>query len=375
MNPDVQLNMMRMKMAAVTTVSLLLLLCSVISPASQEHCDKYAVTGGEFTVILNHTLKPTEKLRWKHNTTTILDRNPPKTAGSKPTYSKGSESDIYQNGSLKLTNLKKNQTGTYQPEVFEDGTPVQNLKKMFLCIWDPVQKPSLKTDCVEAKSEVKFTCSASKVPGGFNFEWLLNEKPLTSEKGQTLTKKVKDVKEVSIKCRVFNNASSETSEPVTQPCFKSLIPEKVLGVSIWIFVGGGGGVVLLLIILVIVCCVKARRKKHMRLKDEQELRLGWTNPEQQQQQPQQQHQHRRQQTPLPEHPHHHHHHHQHQAGHTGPRQNRTRQPRPRAPDPPNGHPQPSPRRAQTPKPVVNDDDEQPPPLPQPRKKVPKTPRA
>lgn len=92
-------------------------------------------------------------------------------------------------------------------------------------------------------------------------------------------------------------------------------------------------------------CNSAGLIRHLRLfsysTDEDELRLGWTNPNQQQHHHHHHHQHN--------HPPDQHHHHQQQpAGHTGPRQHRSKQhreqQRPRAPDRLNGQPQPGPRR-------------------------------
>ncbi|XP_070814269.1 T-cell surface antigen CD2-like [Chaetodon trifascialis] len=208
------------------------------------------------------------------------------------------------------------------------------------------------------------------------FEWLQDNKLLENQKRQTLERTIKDVGAHSISCKVSNSVSfliSEVKHNCTQPGFD--LPELIPGIdTLWIIVGGGAGVVLLLIIIIIVCCIRNRRKKRMHVKDEEELRLGWTNVNQQH--PPQQHSH----TPGQHHHHHHSHHQQQPAGHTGPRQHRSKQPRnqqrPRAPDQPNGQPQPSPRRpVQVSRPADTTDDEKPPPLPQPRKKAPKTPRA
>lgn len=76
-------------------------------------------------------------------------------------------------------------------------------------------------------------------------------------------------------------------------------------------------------------------------KDEEELRLDWTNTEQHHHPHNHKHQHHNPPTD---------HHHQQQrqaAGHTGPRPNRSRQqrePRARLPEPPGSQPQPSPRK-------------------------------
>ncbi|XP_056225999.1 uncharacterized protein si:ch211-132g1.1 [Seriola aureovittata] len=360
---------MKMKMAAVSKITLLLLCSSIItSTDSKDDCNSYATTGGNFTVLLNHKLTNQEKLRWKQDTTVIFNQGPSKSGISVTT---GSKNDIHPNGSLRLTNLKKNQEGTYYPEVYTaEGKAVQNLKKTILCVYDPVPTPHLTAKC--QKSKVEYTCTVGSKQDGLIFEWLQNDKPLEKKTTKTLLLDLKQAQKGSVKCKVSNKASNTTSNATEQPCKTGgfVLPDKIWGYSVWIFVGSGGGIVLVLIITTIVCCLWAKRRKSLQLKDEEELRLGWTNTQQPHQHDRHQHNH------PPDHPHHHHHHQQQQpAGHTGPRQHRTKQQRPRAPEPTNGQPQPTPRRAaQTPRPVVNDDDEQPPPLPQPRKKAPKTPR-
>ncbi|XP_018546111.1 T-cell surface antigen CD2 [Lates calcarifer] len=366
--------MVRMKMAAVSRITLLLFCCSVISSTdSADACEEYGATGGNFTVKLNHKLQPTQKLRWKHNTRVILDRKPPKDGETGHRFSQGAVKDILSDGSLKLENLNKTYEGQYTPEVFNaDGTSVKKLKSVYLCVLDPVKKPVLQQKCAKSES-VEFICNVDE-PKDVTVQWLQNDNPTDGGK-KSLKRQANKVEKDFFRCNVSNRVSSMISDAVKQECIKSSFPEEIMGISIWVFVGGGGGVVLVLIIIVIVCCVQAKRKKRMRLKDEEELRLGCFNPDQQQQQ---QHQHHRHQHHHP--PDYHHHHQQQPAGHTGPRQHRPKQhrehqQRPRAPDLPNGHPQPSPRRpAQNPRPDVSNDEEQPPPLPQPRKKAPRTPK-
>ncbi|XP_045913722.1 T-cell surface antigen CD2-like isoform X1 [Micropterus dolomieu] len=361
--------MMMIKMATVSTITLLLLCCLITSTDSQASCDQYAATGGDLTLILSHKLRNSETLRWKHNDVTVLDRRP------NNTYLTGSKEDVSENGSLKLKSLSKNKTGRYTPEVhYQNGEAIPNLKSIQLCILDPVQKPNLTISCSK-NTHFTLTCNVSQQSKDNKFKWFQNNKELKDNK-TALTRNAETVEKDSFKCEVSNLVSSKTSDPVVQHCYtqKSFLYEELYGIEIWVFIAVGGGVVVLLMIIVIVCCITTRRRKHLQLKDEGELRLAWTNEQQQQHQyaADQQHQ---------QHHHHHHHPHHHQqqpAGHTGPRQHRSKQhrdqQRPRAPD--HGHPLPSPRRAaqQAPKPVDNVDDEQPPPLPQPRKKAPKTPR-
>ncbi|XP_029379698.1 T-cell surface antigen CD2-like [Echeneis naucrates] len=365
--------MMRRMRTMIYKITLLLLCCSIISSkASKNDCESYVAEGSNFLVKAGQPVKKTHRLRWMHNNAIILDRRLSK--GDTPAgFNKGNAKDLDENGWLKLTNLTKSQAGLYAPEAYDsDGKKVPNLKSTSLCVVEPVPEPKVTFLCDRGKDKIELTCNTAKGLEGVQFAWLQNNKAL-SQKTKVLSLGVKNLGTSSFACKITKNSISVTSKAVTAACSTntgSVFPQEILGVSIWIFVGCGGVIVLLLIIFTIVCCIRAR-KKHSRLsKDEEELRLGWTNPQQEQREFHQQSHH-------PHHQHHHQHqHHQHQqqhpAGHTGPRQNRTK--RPRAPDPTNGRPQPSPRAApQVPKPA-DGDEEQPPPLPQPRKKVPKTPR-
>ncbi|XP_037618497.1 T-cell surface antigen CD2-like isoform X2 [Sebastes umbrosus] len=371
---------MAMKMAAASTIALLLLCFSAISSTdSQVACDRYAAIGDNITLPLSYKLDESDKLRWMHNDVVILNR--------RGTLKIGGSKDVYENGSLKLTNLMKDESGLYKPEVNagSEGLYIKGLENIHLCVLARVPLAKVATEC-QPNGFVKFTCkvNTNMQAEDIKFGWLKNNEVLPKETNKILTLVAKEVEKDSFSCNVSNVVSYTISAPATQLCFKRkpLFPDSIFGINTWIFVGAGGGIVLVLIIVVIVCCIRTKRKKKMQMKEEGELRLAWTN-----EQEQRQHQH----SHPPDHPHHHqhnhppdqrhhrHHHEKQPAGHTGPRQPRSKQnrdqQRPRAPDNPKGHPQPSPRRpAQAPKPVDNVDEEQPPPLPQPRKKAAKAQR-
>ncbi|XP_047211827.1 T-cell surface antigen CD2-like [Girardinichthys multiradiatus] len=360
-----QPNMRRttMKMASMPAASVFLLCCFAVTSVASQVCDQYAAMGRNFKVPLGYKLKPTDTLKWKFEDVTIFHQKQANVLMAK--------SNVNADGSLELTNLKKDQAGVYIPEVYDQSGKSRTMKSTNLCVLDPVKKPKVDATC-KNPNDVEFKCIPDKVsdkqPGNVEYEWLQNEK-VVKEKKYVFNMKAADTKADKFVCKVSNKASSETSESVTHNCAKI----GLFGISIWVFVGGGAGIVILLIIIVIVCFVQSKRKRKLRLKDEEEFRLDWTTTQQQN--------HHHHLPPLPDHPppHHHHRHQQQQQqqqapGNTGPRQSRSkqnRQPRPRAPEP-NGQPEPSPRRAvQEQKPANDADDEKPPPLPQPRKKVPK----
>ncbi|CAK6976913.1 T-cell surface antigen CD2 isoform X2 [Scomber scombrus] len=350
---------MMMKMAAVAL--LMLLLCGFV--VTEPECDETVAVGQDFTVPLKHTLQDTDTLQWKHGDTVIFRQK-------KKEILTGKVDDIDKKGSLKLTKLQQGNAGKYTAEVNDvSGIAVKNLKPFNLCVRERVPEPSLGFTCSE--DFVIFTCKVKITQDqqkDIKYSWLM-EKQLMKESTNILKKNPEEVKG-SVRCNVYNEAMSLTSKPVIHDC-----KPKLFGLDFWLMVAilaGGGGLVLVLIITVIVCCCRAGRKKSMRVKDEEELRLGWSKPEHHH------HHHGHGQHDHPPGHNHTHHHHQQPAGHTGPRQPRSKQhrePRGKLPEPPNGQPQPSPRRpAQAPRPVNNMDDEHPPPLPQPRKKAPKTPR-
>ncbi|XP_056286766.1 T-cell surface antigen CD2-like isoform X2 [Pseudoliparis swirei] len=347
---------MRMKMAPVSTISLLLLCCSAVSSAgSKEACNLYAATGANFTVPLVAALDQQDTLKWRHNGTSIL-------YWKKQSFVIGRKESLSENGSLKLTGVQQGNAGSYIPEVHDViGNRKGTFELMQLCVMDGAPRPSVNITC-NAPSAVTFTCHVQPEAKDLRFAWFQNNQVLEKEKGQTLMKSVDLVKADPISCKVSNLASSVTSAPVTQTCIvnKFMFPDEIFGINTWILVAVRGGVVLVLIVVVIVCCICTKRRKRSRLKEEEELRLAWTNDQQQQSHPKY------------EHPHLHQHPQQQPAGHTGPRQQRSRehrdQQRPRAPDHDNANAQPGPRRpAQAQGPPGKIDEEQPPPLPQPRK--------
>ncbi|XP_061604141.1 T-cell surface antigen CD2-like [Phyllopteryx taeniolatus] len=336
--------MMMVQMASPSLVSLLLLCCGLTSTDSRDVCDTYAPVGGSFAVPLRHTLQKSERLKWQHNKIKIFDQKP-------DGIITGKREDVYENGSLKLTSLKKSSQGEYIPEVFDaKGESVIKKQSLYLCVLDAVPKLSLKMEC--ALPNVKFTCMPAGQTPNATVAWFQNGKVLPQEIGRTVLRVADEVIRDSFACKVSNRVSSMSSESVIQKCIGS----KLFGLDFRIMVSilaSMGGLALLLLIILIVCCVRAVQEKHKQVQEEGELRLGWTNPEGQQ------HQCRH---PPNEDRHHHPHHRERPAGQTGPRQHRGNR---------HGEPQQpttGPRRAaQGSEPAGTG--EQAPPLPQPRKKT------
>ncbi|KAM7365260.1 hypothetical protein PAMP_016204 [Pampus punctatissimus] len=316
---------MMLKMVAVA----LLLLCFGVASADSKKCDINAAEGQTVTVPLDYKMTGSENLKWWHNGKVIVRQT--------PEFYHGKPDAVLPNGSLKLINLDKNNSGEYVIDVFSELGKSAFSKTINVCVFDVVPTPEIEIEC--SMSHVIFSCKVDKVHDGLQFEWIKNGVAI-KDKNSTLKRKAEDVKDDLFKCKVLNPAMSKISKAFKQTC----VTLKLFGLDFWIMVGilAGGG-------------------------DEEELRLEWTNPERE-------HQYHHQHNHPSGHPHPHPHpHHQCQpAGHTGPRHHHTKkksEPRSKLPDPPKSKPQPSPRRAAQPAiPVATTDDEQPPPLPQPRKK-------
>ncbi|KAA8579799.1 hypothetical protein FQN60_006892 [Etheostoma spectabile] len=223
---------MLMKMAAASTTSLLLLCCFAISRTvyfgthSQDPCDYNALKGKDFIVPLSLKLEPSHRLKWKHNDNFIFDQRQGKV------LFKRKEDDVSENGSLKLTNLNDRHKGIYTPELFnQDGNVIENRKR-------PAPKPKVTKVCSSA--DVTFTCGVqaevyilscshpnpsindlfTQLAKDLKFAWLQNDKDL-KEYTKTLKRNAEQVEKDSFRCKVFNPASSETSDAVTQePCYK-----------------------------------------------------------------------------------------------------------------------------------------------------------
>ncbi|XP_063323917.1 T-cell surface antigen CD2-like [Pelmatolapia mariae] len=260
------------KMASAATIAVFLLCCFITaSTGSQDDC-VYAATGSSFTVSLRYKLKESDRLKWFKDARVVFYRR-----GKQVIL--GKNNDVDSTGSLKLTQLTKDMSGRYRPEVTnEDGINVGNLPSMHLCVLDRVQKPKVTMTCTGDKTKVSFTCSVGQ---NDKIQWFMDGKQL-AEKGKTVMRVAKDVANAHFSCNVSNPVSSEISLPVQQICYKPIFSETIFGISIWVLVGGGAGIVLMLILIVIVCCIRIRRKKHVRLNDERELYLQWSNQEQEQ---------------------------------------------------------------------------------------------
>ncbi|XP_039856796.1 CD48 antigen-like isoform X2 [Simochromis diagramma] len=260
------------KMPSSSIITAVFLLCCLAngSTGSQDDC-VYAATGSNFTVPLRYELKESDNLKWIKEASVIFNRRQKQVIT-------GKNDDVDSTGSLKLTQLTKDKSGQYRPEVHSaEGIIVGgNLPSVHLCVLDPVQKPKVTVMCAGDKTNVSFTCNVIKSENNFQIKWFMDDKPVAEkETGKELTRPAEDVLNARFSCNVSNPVSSEISQPVQQECYK---PSDHSG--IWIAVGIC--ICLVVILVVVICCVQSRRKKRIKKIQEEELRLQITQEQQQQ---------------------------------------------------------------------------------------------
>ncbi|XP_014891903.1 uncharacterized protein LOC106949877 [Poecilia latipinna] len=112
-------------------------------------CDQFAAADRNFVVPLGHQLKPTDSLKWEFNGNMLFYKRSEEVVI-------GKTEDINEDGSLKLINLKKNQTGRYTSEVFDETRKARTMKETNLCVIDPVKKPKVNITCQDGN--MKFRC-------------------------------------------------------------------------------------------------------------------------------------------------------------------------------------------------------------------------
>ncbi|XP_076735880.1 uncharacterized protein LOC143414887 [Maylandia zebra] len=179
------------------------------TPSSQDDC-VYAATGSSLTVPLRYELKESDNLKWFKDTSVIFYRRQKQVI-------MGKNDAVDSTGSLKLTQLTKDKSGRYRPEVYTDGLNVGDLQSVRLCVLDRVQKPSVTMTCIDSDS-VSFTCNAGQKDNTVRFEWTSAETQL-EETGEILIKRAVDVVNTPVVCRVSNPISFAISDPVIQNCF------------------------------------------------------------------------------------------------------------------------------------------------------------
>ncbi|XP_034542691.1 uncharacterized protein LOC117815103 [Notolabrus celidotus] len=253
--------------------SLLLLSGFINLSTAKDSCDLYAAVEQNVNLpFIYEGLMTSHTLRWTHNNSIVFYRQQGR-------VSVGKSGDITSTGSLILKNLKHSSAGHYQVNVLHSNGTFAKTWSAQVCMMDKVSKPKLVYSCDFKSSAVNFICEVAK-PQGLEFSWTLDEKTLMSERKQTLSISLAQLKgERSFTCSVENKVSKERSDIVrpvckTPPtpstptvlCFKSNVVVAVLGAA-------AGLILLLVIIIVILCCFQKRNRTPTRPVDRGELRM------------------------------------------------------------------------------------------------------
>uniref|UniRef100_A0A3Q3JEQ5 Ig-like domain-containing protein n=1 Tax=Monopterus albus TaxID=43700 RepID=A0A3Q3JEQ5_MONAL len=228
-----------------------------LSVAKEDTCDLYAAVGESLTLpFVNEGLAKTHVLKWTHNNTLIFHRQQEKVLT-------GKKEDTSANGSLLLKNLQFSGAGTYEAAVQHSAGSSTKTWTGRLCIMSKVSKPQVTYECDFKSSAVNLTCNVAK-PQGLMFSWTHGEKTLTSEKRQTLSISLAQLKgERRFACTVENKVSKERSDTVHPTC-KDLSPSPPIVLCftsktvVAVLAGGAGLTLLLLIIIIILCCCLRR---------------------------------------------------------------------------------------------------------------------
>ncbi|TNM94365.1 hypothetical protein fugu_002541 [Takifugu bimaculatus] len=208
--------MMGMKMAAVSSVSLLLLLTSIVTTTDSQDCNYHAAKKQDVTLPLIHVLKESDQLRWLHESKVIFDRRA-------KVMVTGNPDDVDQNGSLRLRNVDQSKAGTYTPTVYDDGQRIGNLKPMVLCVMEQSFKEVLK----DVEKRVYRCRVYNKVSSLTSAPFRQN----CTQSERSFKGVLKDVEKRVYRCRVYNEVSSLTSAPFRQNCTQSDEEELHLGWS------------------------------------------------------------------------------------------------------------------------------------------------
>lgn len=252
--------------------SLLLLSGLINLSVAKDSCDLFAAVGQNLNLPFTYEgLMSSHVLRWTHNNSIVFYRQHGR-------VSVGKSGDISATGSLFLKNLQHSSAGFYQANVLHPNGTFAKTWSGRLCVMDKLSKPKLVYSCDFKSSAVNLNCEVAK-PQSLMFSWTLDEKTLPSERKETLSISLAQLKgERSFTCSVENKVSKERSDivrPVCKTpspsspatlCFKSSVVVAILATV--------AGIILLLVIIIgVLCCTNKRNKTQMRPVDRGELRM------------------------------------------------------------------------------------------------------
>ncbi|XP_039631784.1 pregnancy-specific beta-1-glycoprotein 4 isoform X1 [Polypterus senegalus] len=119
---------------------------------------------------------------------------------------------LFLNGTIKLENVSKNDSGLYMHEAHDKEGRLVNQERIHVEILDPVSKP-LVTGCHTGEGKMTLSCSSEK-GDNLSFGWILNGSVVSSSCNHTVERNATG----KIYCFGENKISRELSDPVNLLC-------------------------------------------------------------------------------------------------------------------------------------------------------------
>ncbi|XP_036129531.1 T-cell surface antigen CD2 [Molossus molossus] len=202
-----------------------------------------------------HDLKMNDNIddiQWKKEKTWIARFN----KGKIDVFKKEKEYQLFNNGTLKIKKLQRNNSGDYNVYVYDrDGKEVLN-KRFNLKILEKVSKPVISWGC----TNLTITCEITQ---GTDPKLTLYENGKNIKEGQkVIVHKWTTKPTVSFKCTATNTFSEETSMADVRCSEDGLDIYTIIGIS-------GGGLLFLLIVGLLILFISKRKKQHRRTHGEE----------------------------------------------------------------------------------------------------------
>lgn len=263
-------------------ILMLLFFCAFALPAvSVTLCEKNMLQGVTCIIKLtNETSKTVFDIKWTFSSggsnKFVVHRKNGKDLKTFP------DAKIESDGSLKLHNVKLNNTGKYKPSAYNEIEEEIKSHEVEITVYTKALKPTVTRVC--KNGNVTLTCDIQKNDKrDLTIIWLKENEDMKSDNKADLfltSQQLQENKQYS--CRIKNPVSDAQSDMITGSCGDG----KLFGYDFWIMVGilSGGGALILLLMLVLVICACRSCKKREKLQDEEELRLRNfdTSPDKQQ---------------------------------------------------------------------------------------------
>ncbi|CAI5652047.1 unnamed protein product [Oreochromis niloticus] len=241
-------------------VGLLLMMCGV-SHGVETYCDGrqdgaqcYGALGGTVNIQLMDSTSEIPRYQLSKNSLKILDVK----KNNVITKIKEQRCLIFPgNGTFRLSNLKRNDSGSYTLQTFNSDGRTSGEWTLQLFIQAPVSSVLLVSECL-SQGEMRVSCS-SKGGDSPHYSWTLDGRTLTdaelSVNNETNNITLKQHVSGRLVCSVRNNVSNVSKEQKISTCGAGLLPLFFLPV-----IGGViSAVVIFLFVGVAVICAQRRK--------------------------------------------------------------------------------------------------------------------